>query len=179
MEVLSGVPIAAGSIFDWIGTPVGQTWEAVLAPGGISDNDASFIGSSASGKIAIVRCERPAHVERIAELHWVSVLLRVRRTAIGGPQGVIAPRVYSGASYFQGESVSLGTAYQDLDEQALPSWLCDKDPATGAAWTIEAALAAEVGVIDLTGGAHTIRCTTITRHIGVLNGRVNAVRYPR
>lgn len=173
MEVLSDLPVANGSVMQWGGTG----FVALIDPAG-PDEDATQINSSNVGNIGRVLCQKPVKWDQVAAVSWVGLLARVRRVPIGGIGGAIAPQVHRAGSTFEAAGMVVTSAYADYDARSLLSWQCEHDPATGDFWTLDNALAAEVGLRDTSTDDHLLRWTLARKLIAVQwKHGGNAVRY--
>lgn len=178
-EVVEFHPTGEGDRFDWSPTPSGGTWQRLFDYDG-PDDDTGFVSSNAGGQgFLITTDEGRPYPGVVSSVGWVSVLARARRTAIGGPTGIITPIVRNGGVEWEGSQLSLGTAYSDANGANIPQWHAELDPATGKPWTLDAARACQVGLVDRTDGGHAVRCTLVRKLVFVNYGRSGAMRYPQ
>jgi hypothetical protein len=146
------------------------------------DEDSSYAGTTTVGTSLLVKTQTGAIIPPVAGVGYVAVMARARRAGPGSEEGAIAPLIKSGAVTVQGLTVNLTTSYADYGGYGFPGWWLETDPTTGLPWTLDAALAAEIGLFNATAEGEfpqAVRCTKLRKLVLVNHaGRVGAVRGP-
>lgn len=171
-------PDSDGAALNWTAVPSGPLFQRVADYSGVPDEDAGYLQSAGTGNQFLVGASIVApRGQRIGNIPRVGVKARARFFIPAGAFGAIAPLIWSGGQIFKGIAVLITSSYVTYDGSILPGWTTDLDPATGGPWTLESAVAAQVGLEDTENEDHSTRCTFIRKLVQVdFASSPNAVR---
>lgn len=170
-------PVADGSVMEWGEFPLTmQPFETLLE----ADDNTAYLKATIGGQneeFLVRTAGSPTLLQPVRAIGFVTARARLRRIAPSQVNPVsFRAQIVSAGQQWLGPQVDLplgSSAWLDYDGVVLPGWQAQLDPATGAAWTFDAALAAEIGFVDVTGvglgPAHELRCTWLRKVVRAHN----------
>lgn len=173
MPLVALLPVADGASSTWTAAPGGtQRFEAVMDPYGPDDN-ATICQGTGTGQDLMVKTQGAPSLPPIARVGWVGVWARVGRNLVASVTPLrFTPRIRLGALDYVGPTpvglTASQLAYVDYSGYDRADWRLETNPATGKEWTVAEALAAEVGIRDVTAaGTHVLKCTALRKLLQV------------
>lgn len=181
MPVFPLYPVADGSLTQWVVSPPGMpSYQAVMDLYG-PDDLSTYIDSPAAGAIHLVKTESKPNVPVVRSVGFVAVFLRVR-VGTHSTGAAFSSRIRSAGIDLNGPTVNppADNTFHDYDGSQIVGWAAERDPATGQYWTLAAALAAEIGIVDQGEPVVlSLFCTSMKKMLGVdLAIGAGAVRGP-
>ncbi|HKQ98856.1 MAG TPA: hypothetical protein VJV75_13350 [Candidatus Polarisedimenticolia bacterium] len=169
MPLLELLPDGIGDFSEWVAVPSGSPAGNVLDLQG-PDGDATYIRSTGNIDAAVLSLftfqRRPRLAMPIRSVAWVGVKPWAKRQSVGAQ--FLAGTIKSGAVRADFPSVQVTAPVYVALDWPVTGWRAFTDPATGNGWTVDAALAAQAGIVDTTPNTtHEMRVTKLVKQVWV------------